>query len=228
VKKPLKKIKSPRRKKARVNKRPLLPDKSAPTINFGKVPRAKLPTRAGEFTVYGFRDPVSGEEAVALVAGTPRPKIPTLVRIHSQCLTGDVFHSDRCDCGDQLQRAMQLVAEAGTGVIVYQQQEGRGIGLINKIHAYELQDQGLDTVAANVELGFEADHREYRLPAEILKYLRAPVIRLLSNNPQKVQGLESEGIRVKERLPLEISPRSSTKEYLKTKKEKLGHLLSKV
>lgn len=198
------------------------------SMNFGKVPRAKLPTRLGEFTIYGFRDPESGEEAVALVAGYPRTRVPVLVRIHSQCLTGDVFASDRCDCGDQLSAAMRLIAEAGLGIIVYQQQEGRGIGLINKIHAYELQDQGLDTVTANEELGFEADHREYRLPAEILKYLGASRIRLLSNNPQKVSGLESEGIYVEERIPLEISPRSSTKHYLRTKKEKLGHLLSKV
>ncbi len=197
-------------------------------MDFGKVPRAKLPTRLGEFTIYGFRDPESGEEAVALVAGNPRTKAPVLVRIHSQCLTGDVFASDRCDCGDQLSAAMQMIAAARSGILVYQQQEGRGIGLINKIHAYELQDQGLDTVAANEELGFEADHREYRLPAEILKYLGASQVRLLSNNPQKVLGLESEGIHVKERIPLEISPRSSTKNYLRTKKEKLGHLLSKV
>jgi 3,4-dihydroxy 2-butanone 4-phosphate synthase/GTP cyclohydrolase II len=195
---------------------------------FEKVPRAKLPTRVGEFVIYGFRDPSSGEEAVALVAGDPKPDVTVLVRIHSQCLTGDVFASDRCDCGDQLQTAMRLIAEAGLGILVYQQQEGRGIGLINKIHAYELQDKGLDTVAANQELGFKADHREYRLPAEILKHLGASTVRLLSNNPQKVQGLEAEGIRVVDRLPLEIPPRSSTEGYLKTKKQKLGHLLEQV
>ena len=197
-------------------------------MNFGKVPRAKLPTRWGDFKVYGFRNPDSGEEAVALVAGDPTPDKPVLVRIHSQCLTGDVFGSDRCDCGDQLHSALRLISEAGTGVLVYQQQEGRGIGLTNKIHAYELQDQGLDTVSANEHLGFEADLREYRMPAAILKYLDVLCVRLLSNNPDKVRGLEQEGIKIQERLPLEIPPRSSTKDYLKIKKEKLGHLLSEV
>jgi len=197
-------------------------------MNFGKVPRAKLPTRWGEFAIYGFQDPDSGEEAVAVVAGDPGPQSPVVVRIHSQCLTGDVFASDRCDCGDQLHAALMAISRAGTGILVYQQQEGRGIGLKNKIHAYELQDQGLDTVAANEKLGFEADQRDYRMPAEILKYLGALNVRLLSNNPDKVSGLEKEGIRVSERIPLEIPPRSSTKDYLKIKKEKLGHLLSQV
>jgi 3,4-dihydroxy 2-butanone 4-phosphate synthase/GTP cyclohydrolase II len=195
---------------------------------FEKVPQAKLPTRLGEFTIYGFRDPETGEEAVALVAGDLQTDTAVLVRIHSQCLTGDVFASERCDCGDQLHEALRLISRAGRGVLIYQQQEGRGIGLTNKIYAYELQDQGLDTVAANIELGFEADQREYRLPAEILKYLGAGRIRLLSNNPDKVLGLEKEGIRVEERVSLEIPPNSTTQEYLKIKKEKLGHLLSKV
>ena len=197
-------------------------------MHFGKVPQAKLPTRYGEFTIYGFRDSETGEESVALVTGQPKPDVPLLVRIHSQCLTGDVLSSRRCDCGDQLHAAMKIISDAGLGVLVYQQQEGRGIGLTNKIHAYELQDQGLDTVAANEELGFEADLRDYRMPAEILKYLGALQVRLLSNNPEKVQGLEAEGIKVVERLPLEIDPNSSTHGYLKIKKEKLGHLLSKV
>lgn len=197
-------------------------------MNFEKVPHAKLPTRFGEFVVYGFRDPGNGEEAVALVAGDLAGDDPVLVRIHSQCLTGDVLASERCDCGDQLHEAMRVISARGRGVIVYQQQEGRGIGLINKIHAYELQDQGLDTVAANIELGFEADQRDYRFPAEILKYLSARRIRLLSNNPEKVLGLENEGITVAERVPLEISPSSTTQDYLKSKKEKLGHILSKV
>jgi GTP cyclohydrolase II len=195
---------------------------------FQKVPQAKLPTRWGEFAIYGFRDPETGEEAVALVVGDLSAAGPVLVRIHSQCLTGDVFSSSRCDCGDQLHEAMRLIQEAGRGVLVYQLQEGRGIGLTNKIHAYELQDQGLDTVAANLELGFEADQREYRLPAEILKHLGALHIRLLSNNPEKVAGLEHEGIHVDERAPLEISPNSSTRGYLEIKKQKLGHILSKV
>jgi 3,4-dihydroxy 2-butanone 4-phosphate synthase/GTP cyclohydrolase II len=195
---------------------------------FDKVPRAKLPTRLGDFTVYGFRNPDSGEEAVALVAGDLTAEGAVLVRIHSQCLTGDVLCSERCDCGDQLHEAMRLLSEAGRGVLIYQQQEGRGIGLINKIHAYELQDGGLDTVAANLELGFEADQRDYQFPAEILKHLGARRIHLLSNNPEKVLGLEKEGIHVEERVPLEISPSTTTQDYLRIKKEKLGHLLSKV
>jgi 3,4-dihydroxy 2-butanone 4-phosphate synthase / GTP cyclohydrolase II len=197
-------------------------------MNFDKVPSAKLPTPVGEFIIYGFRDLDSGEEAVAMVVGTPDSHAASLVRIHSQCLTGDVFSSRRCDCGDQLDAAMSLIAKSGRGVLVYQQQEGRGIGLINKIHAYELQDQGLDTVAANIELGFEADQRDYRMPAEILKYLGATRIHLLSNNPEKVQGLEQEGIVVEKRIPLEIPPNALTRDYLKIKKEKLGHILDKV
>jgi 3,4-dihydroxy 2-butanone 4-phosphate synthase/GTP cyclohydrolase II len=197
-------------------------------MHLDRVPCAKLPTHAGEFTIYGFRDLDSGEEGVALVVGTPNPQTASLVRIHSQCLTGDVFSSNRCDCGDQLKAAMSLIAKSKAGVLVYQQQEGRGIGLINKIHAYELQDQGLDTVAANIELGFEADLRDYRMPAEILKYLGATRIHLLSNNPEKVQGLQQEGICVEKRVPLEIPPHSLTRDYLKIKKEKLGHILNKV
>ncbi len=197
-------------------------------MNFDKIPHAKLPTSLGEFTIYGFRDIDSGEEAVALVVGNPNPESAALVRIHSQCLTGDVFSSRRCDCGDQLQTAMSLIAKAESGVLVYQQKEGRGIGLINKIHAYELQDRGLDTVSANIKLGFDADLRDYRMPAEILKYLAATRIHLLSNNPEKVQGLEQEGIFVEKRVPLEISPNSLTHGYLKIKKEKLGHILNKV
>jgi 3,4-dihydroxy 2-butanone 4-phosphate synthase/GTP cyclohydrolase II len=197
-------------------------------MSFDKVPRAKLPTRVGDFTVYGFHDQETGEEAVALVAGDLQGEGTVLVRVHSQCLTGDVLGSVRCDCGDQLHAAMRLIAESRRGVLIYQQQEGRGIGLINKLRAYELQDQGLDTVAANIELGFQPDQRDYRLPADILKYLGAVRIRLLSNNPDKVGGLEREGIRVEERLSLEIPPVSSTQDYLKIKKEKLGHLLSNV
>lgn len=197
-------------------------------MNFDKVPRAKLPTRLGDFIIHGFRDLDSGEEAVALVVGDPNPATVALVRIHSQCLTGDVFSSKRCDCGDQLAAAMSLIAKAKSGVLVYQQKEGRGIGLINKIHAYELQDMGLDTVAANLELGFDADMRDYRMPAEILKYLGAIRIHLLSNNPEKVEGLKREGIAVEKRIPLEIPPNSLTRKYLKIKKEKLGHILNNV
>jgi 3,4-dihydroxy 2-butanone 4-phosphate synthase/GTP cyclohydrolase II len=197
-------------------------------MNFDKVPRAKLPSRLGDFIIHGFRDLDSGEEAVALVVGNPDPASVALVRIHSQCLTGDVFSSRRCDCGDQLEAAMSLISKAESGVLVYQQKEGRGIGLINKIHAYELQDLGLDTVAANLELGFEADMRDYHMPAEILKYLGATRIHLLSNNPEKVQGLEREGIYVEKRVSLEIPPNSLSREYLKIKKEKLGHILNGV
>lgn len=197
-------------------------------MNFDRIPSAKLPTRVGDFTIHGFRDLDSGEEAVALVVGHPSPATAALVRIHSQCLTGDVFSSRRCDCGDQLEAAMNLISKAESGVLVYQQQEGRGIGLTNKIAAYELQDKGLDTVAANLKLGFDADLRDYRMPAEILKYLGATRIHLLSNNPEKVQGLEKEGIVVEQRIPLEIPPHSHTRAYLKSKKEKLGHILKGV
>jgi len=204
------------------------PDSTTYAMNFDKVPRAKLPSRLGDFIIHGFRDLDSGEEAVALVVGNPDPASVALVRIHSQCLTGDVFSSRRCDCGDQLEAAMSLISKAESGVLVYQQKEGRGIGLINKIHAYELQDLGLDTVAANLELGFEADMRDYHMPAEILKYLGATRIHLLSNNPEKVQGLEREGIYVEKRVSLEIPPNSLSREYLKIKKEKLGHILNGV
>jgi 3,4-dihydroxy 2-butanone 4-phosphate synthase/GTP cyclohydrolase II len=197
-------------------------------MRFEKVPRAALPTRFGDFTIYGFRDEDTGEEAVALVAGELDSGAPALVRIHSQCLTGDVFASRRCDCRDQLYTALELIAGAGSGVLIYQQQEGRGIGLINKIRAYELQDRGLDTVAANEELGFQGDEREYRLPAGILKHLQVRRVRLLSNNPEKVKGLESEGITVEERVPLEIPPSPSTRDYLEAKKRRLGHLLTEV
>jgi len=196
------------------------------SIEFGKVPRAKLPTAFGEFAIYGFRDPETGEEAVALVAGTPGPDDVALVRIHSQCLTGDVFASDRCDCGAQLHSALLRIAASPPGALVYQMQEGRGIGLVNKLRAYELQDQGLDTVAANEQLGFAPDARDYRMPAEILKHLGIRQVRLLSNNPDKVRGLEREGIRIEERLGLEVAPSDQAREYLRIKKEKLGHLLS--
>lgn len=197
-------------------------------MNFEKVPNAKLPTVFGEFRIYGFQDLDSGEEAVALVIGEPCPETVALVRIHSQCLTGDVFSSKRCDCGEQLNAALDLIAKSKNGVLVYQQKEGRGIGLTNKIRAYELQDKGLDTVAANLSLGFDADLRDYIMPAEILKYLNATRVNLLSNNPDKVQGLEKEGITIEKRISLEITPNASDQEYLRVKKEKLGHLLKNV
>ena len=151
---------------------------------------------------------------------------PPLVRIHSQCLTGDVFGSLRCDCRQQLEMALTMIAEQGAGVLIYEQQEGRGIGLMAKLQAYELQDAGLDTVEANERLGFKADHREFALPAEILKALGISRVRLLSNNPEKVSALQRGGIEVTERIPCEVAPSTYAKDYLKTKKDKLGHLFS--
>jgi GTP cyclohydrolase II len=150
---------------------------------------------------------------------------PPLVRIHSQCLTGDVFHSLRCDCRQQLELALEMIAEAGAGILLYEQKEGRGIGLIAKLRAYELQDQGLDTVEANERLGFKADHREFELPAAVLRALKVNEVRLISNNPQKVAALEGAGIRVVERVPCEPVTDERSASYLRTKKEKLGHLL---
>ena len=192
---------------------------------------ADFPTRWGKFRIYGFRGQFSNgsesrvEEAVALVMGDVH-SAPPLVRIHSQCLTGDVFGSLRCDCRQQLEMALAMIAEQGAGILIYEQQEGRGIGLMPKLQAYELQDSGLDTVEANERLGFKADHREFTLPAEILKALKIKNVRLLSNNPDKVAALEQAGIEVSERVPCEVQPSEHAEEYLKTKKEKLGHLFS--
>jgi len=160
--------------------------------------------------------------------GTPNSDDAALVRIHSQCLTGDVFGSERCDCGDQLHFALSTIAERGSGLLIYQLQEGRGIVLMNKLLAYELQDFGHDTVEANEHLGFEADHRNYDLCASVLRHFGITRVRLMTNNPQKFDALEAAGIHVVERVPIEIPPSDGTKEYLKTKKAKLGHLLSKV
>lgn len=166
------------------------------------------------------------EEAVALVMGDELTGSP-LVRIHSQCLTGDVFGSLRCDCRQQLEMALSMIAQQGAGVLIYEQQEGRGIGLMAKLQAYALQDSGLDTVEANERLGFKADHREFQLPAEILKALGVRQVRLLSNNPDKVAALERAGIKVTERVPCEVAPSPHAEDYLKTKKEKMGHLFTK-
>jgi GTP cyclohydrolase II len=165
------------------------------------------------------------ETAVALVMGAVQ-SAPALVRIHSQCLTGDVFGSLRCDCRQQLEMALAMIAEEGAGVLLYEQQEGRGIGLMAKLQAYELQDAGLDTVEANERLGFKADHREFALPGEILKALGISRVRLLSNNPDKVAAVERAGIEVVERVPCEVTPSTHAEDYLRTKKEKLGHLFS--
>jgi GTP cyclohydrolase II len=189
---------------------------------------ADFPTRWGRFRIYGFRlDSASSkpEEAVALVMGDIQ-LAPPLVRIHSQCLTGDVFGSLRCDCRQQLELALAMIAHEGAGILIYEQQEGRGIGLMPKLQAYELQDSGLDTVEANEKLGFKADHREFALPAEILKALGMKRVRLLSNNPEKVAALENAGIRVTERVPCEVEPNAHAADYLRTKKEKLGHLFT--
>ena len=194
-----------------------------------KLAEADFPTRWGHFRIMGFEGQFGNgekEEAVALVMGDIHAS-PPLVRIHSQCLTGDVFDSLRCDCRQQLEMALQMIAEAGAGVLVYEQQEGRGIGLMAKLQAYELQDQGRDTVQANEELGFKADHRAFQLPAEILTALGLKAVRLLSNNPEKVAALEAAGIKVTERVPCEVEPNAESERYLNTKKEKLGHLFSK-
>jgi GTP cyclohydrolase II len=192
-----------------------------------QIAAADFPTRWGGFRIFGFQGKFDEriEDAVALVMGDVR-SVPALVRIHSQCLTGDVFGSLRCDCRQQLELALAMIGEQGAGVLIYEQQEGRGIGLMAKLQAYELQDTGLDTVEANERLGFKADQREFALPAEILKAVGVTRVRLLSNNPDKVAALERGGIEVVERIPCEVSPSVHAEEYLKTKKEKLGHLFT--
>jgi GTP cyclohydrolase II len=193
-----------------------------------QVASADFPTRWGKFRIFGFQGNFAGrqEEAVALVMGDILSS-PPLVRIHSQCLTGDVFGSLRCDCRQQLEMALAMIAERGAGVLIYEQQEGRGIGLMAKLKAYELQDEGLDTVEANERLGFKADQREFALPAEILKALGVSQVRLLSNNPDKVAALERGAIEVIERVPCEVSASAHSEDYLKTKKEKMGHLFTR-
>jgi len=203
-----------------------------------KVAEADFPTRWGAFRILGFEglqagaqpgcepaqqaaDPVEG--LVALVMGDIR-SAPPLVRIHSQCLTGDVFGSLRCDCRLQLELALGKIAEEGAGILLYEQQEGRGIGLMSKLKAYELQDQGMDTVEANIKLGFAADCRAYELPAEVLKLLHVTQVRLMTNNPEKVAALESAGIAVVERVSAEVEPHDSFERYLRTKHEKMGHI----
>jgi 3,4-dihydroxy 2-butanone 4-phosphate synthase / GTP cyclohydrolase II len=193
-----------------------------------RVASASLPTDHGEFRVMAYESILDGETHVALVRGDLGDGENVLVRVHSRCLTGDVFHSARCDCGPQLEAAMTRIAEEGRGVLLYLNQEGRGIGLSNKIRAYELQDQGLDTVEANERLGFKADQRDYGIGVQILKDLGVRSMRLLSNNPRKLVGIEGYQLSVAEWLPLEIAPSDHTRGYLKTKKEKLGHKLTSV
>lgn len=187
-----------------------------------------LPTDHGEFRVHAYKSDITGEEHVALVKGEIHEGDEVLVRVHSSCLTGDVFHSSRCDCGDQLERAFALIALEGKGVILYLLQEGRGIGLINKLRAYELQDQGDDTIEANAKLGFAPDIRDYGTGSQILRDLGVRKIRLMTNNPAKFVAIEGFGLEIVERVPLEIAPSTTTQKYLETKKKKLGHILELV
>src|SRR5215470_12478752 len=198
------------------------------TVQTGTVERvavASLPTEWGDFQIAAYRSLTTKEEYVALFKGEMRRDVPTLVRIHSQCLTGDVFGSTKCDCGRQLHQTMQMINEEGRGAIVYQQQEGRGIGIVNKIRAYALQDQGADTVEANVRLGLEVDLREYQQCAEILYDLGLCNVKVISNNPLKLRALEAAGLKIVERVSIEVDATEDAAGYLRTKKEKLGHLL---
>ena len=188
----------------------------------------RLPTEYGEFRAYAYQNDITGEEHVALAMGDITEDDSVLVRVHSSCLTGDVFHSSRCDCGDQLERAFELIGKEEKGVILYLLQEGRGIGLVNKLKAYELQDQGDDTIEANAKLGFAPDIRDYGTGSQILRDLGVRKIRLLTNNPAKYVAIEGFGLEIVERVPLEIAPSKTTQKYLETKKKKLGHILELV
>jgi len=190
------------------------------------VAAAQLPTKFGRFKIYGIKGRKPSEEAVAIQHGSMRNGKPPLVRVHSQCLTGDVFTSQRCDCRAQLEFSLRKISQDASGVLLYLPQEGRGIGLLNKLKAYELQDQGLDTVEANRRLGFAADSRDYEFAAEALKALGIRAVRLLSNNPEKVKQLENAGVRVVQRLPCRPRTSQLSRAYLRTKKDKLGHLLA--
>jgi 3,4-dihydroxy 2-butanone 4-phosphate synthase/GTP cyclohydrolase II len=187
---------------------------------------ANLPTKFGEFQIVGYRSLVSNEEFIALTRGVFNSERPALARIHSQCLTGDVFGSIKCDCGQQLEAAMRLIAEEDCGAIVYQQQEGRGIGIINKIRAYALQDAGADTIEANERLGLEVDLRRYEQCAEILLDLGLRSVRLMSNNPEKIRAMRNSGLKIAGRVPLSIEYHQNLTRYLKTKRDEMGHLIN--
>ncbi|HET9527464.1 MAG TPA: GTP cyclohydrolase II [Pyrinomonadaceae bacterium] len=199
---------------------------SVETRTVERVAVANLPTEWGDFQIAAYRSLTTREEFVVLFKGEMRRDVPTLVRIHSQCLTGDVFGSTKCDCGKQLHRTMQMIEQEGRGAIVYQQQEGRGIGIVNKIRAYALQDQGADTVEANEQLGLAVDLRDYRQCAEILFDLGLCQVKVLSNNPLKLRALEEAGLKIVERVSIEVDATEDAADYLRTKKEKLGHLLT--
>ncbi len=188
----------------------------------------EMPTRFGVFTAIAFKNEIDGQEHVALVVGDIDRETSTMVRVHSECLTGDVFHSHRCDCGEQLENSLKMIQAEGKGVLLYMHQEGRGIGLANKLKSYQIQDEGKDTVEANLELGFAPDLRDYGIGAQILVDLGVGKIRLLTNNPKKIVGLEGYGLSVKERIPIEVKAREENIRYLKTKRDKLGHLLGKI
>ena len=207
----------------------LSPETCCDDVKTGTVERvaiANLPTEWGDFQIAAYRSLTTDEEFVVLFKGEMRRDVPTLVRIHSQCLTGDVFGSTKCDCGRQLHHTMQMIEQEGRGAVVYQQQEGRGIGIVNKIRAYALQDQGADTVEANERLGLAVDLRDYRQCAEILFDLGLCQVRVISNNPLKLQALEEAGLKIVERVSIEVDATEDAAGYLRTKKEKLGHLLT--
>lgn len=193
-----------------------------------KVAEARLPTEFGEFRIAGYESLTSDEEFVCVFKGELDENVPTPVRIHSQCLTGDVFHSIKCDCGQQLQRAMETIEKEGRGVIVYQHQEGRGIGIINKIRAYALQDKGADTIEANLRLGLDVDLREYHQCVEILRDLGVRKVKAMSNNPDKIRAMRNGGLEIVERLPIEFKPSKDTQKYLSVKKFQMGHILNLV
>ncbi|MCL2706454.1 MAG: GTP cyclohydrolase II [Spirochaetaceae bacterium] len=191
-----------------------------------RVVSANFPTRYGNFTIYGYINKENGEHHIALVLGDVSGGNPVLVRVHSECLTGDALGSAKCDCGDQYDKAMRTIQKEERGVLVYLRQEGRGIGLINKLKAYALQDKGMDTVEANLALGFSPDHRDYTAGAEILVDLGVKKIRLMTNNPEKIAGLEKYGLEITERISIEIEHKEHCKHYMQTKKDKMGHILA--